>query len=122
MVSVIVVDDYGELMSLVVTFLNAYSSFQVVGEAQNGCEAVEMVEQLKPQIVLMDIIMPVMDGLTATRMIKKRFPDVFVILYSGDEDEENLKQVKEAGADLHLTKPLDLEELIIQMSELLSLS
>ncbi|MGB4503760.1 MAG: response regulator transcription factor [Syntrophaceticus sp.] len=122
MVSVIVVDDYGELRSLVVTFLNAYSSFQVVGEAQNGCEAVEMVEQLKPQIVLMDIIMPVMDGLTATRMIKKRFPDVFVILYSGDEDEENLKQVKEAGADLHLTKPLDLEELIIQMSELLSLS
>lgn len=122
MVSVIVVDDYGELRSLIVTFLNAYSSFQVVGEAQNGCEAVEMVEQLKPQIVLMDIIMPVMDGLTATRMIKKRFPDVFVILYSGDEDEENLKQVKEAGADLHLTKPLDLEELIIQMSELLSLS
>lgn len=122
MASVIVVDDYGELRSLVVAFLNAYSPFQVVGEAQNGSEAVEMVEQFKPQIVLMDILMPVMDGLTATRLIKEQHPEVFVILYSGSEDEENIQKIKEVGADLHLTKPLDLEALIIKMHKLSSLA
>jgi two-component system chemotaxis response regulator CheY len=68
----------------------------------------------------MDILMPVMDGLTATRLIKERHPHVFVILYSGGDDEENLRKSKEAGADLYLTKPLDLEKLVIQIKRLLS--
>jgi len=118
--SVIVVDDYDELRSLIVTFLNMYSKFRVVGEAQNGSEAVRMVEQFKPQIVLMDMLMPVMDGVTATRLIKEEHPDVLVILYSGDDSDENIRKIKEAGADLHLKKPLDLENLIIQMDKISS--
>jgi DNA-binding NarL/FixJ family response regulator len=112
--SVIIADDYAELRSLVAAFLDAYSPVKVIGEAKHGSEAVEMVEQHKPQIVLMDILMPVMDGLTA------RHPHVFVILYSGGDDEENIRKSKEAGADLYLTKPLDLEKLVLQINELLS--
>ncbi len=120
MASVIVVDDYDELRSLIVTFLNNYSKFRVVGEAQNGSEAVKMVDQFKPKIVLMDMLMPVMDGVTATRLIKEGHPDVLVILYSGDDNDENIRKIKEAGADLHLKKPLDLENLIIQMDKISS--
>lgn len=120
MSSVIIADDYAELRSLVAAFLDAYSPVKVIGEAKHGSEAVEMVEQLKPQIVLMDILMPVMDGLTATRLIKERHPHVFVILYSGGDDEENIRKSKEAGADLYLTKPLDLEKLVVQIKRLLS--
>ena len=116
----IVVDDYDELRSLIVTFLNNYSKFRVVGEAQNGSEAVKMVDQFKPKIVLMDMLMPVMDGVTATRLIKEGHPDVLVILYSGDDNDENIRKIKEAGADLHLKKPLDLENLIIQMDKISS--
>lgn len=78
MARVLVVDDYDDLRSLIVIFLNLYSSFQVVGEAVNGNEAVQMVEQLKPEIVLMDYMMPIMDGLAATRLIKEQYPDIFV--------------------------------------------
>jgi len=116
--SVLVVDDYADLRSLIVAFLNAYSPFQVVGEAQNGSEALGMVEQLKPQIVIMDIFMPVMDGFTATRLIKEQHPDVYVILYSGGGEEENISKIKEAKADLYLAKPLDLEKLVDKMNEL----
>jgi CheY-like chemotaxis protein len=117
---VLVVDDYDDLMSLIVIFLNLYSSFQVVGEAVNGNEAVQMVEQLKPEIVLMDYMMPIMDGLAATRLIKEQYPDIFVISYSGGEEGESIQQFKEAGADLHLTKPLDLEALVKSMKKILS--
>lgn len=119
MARVLVVDDYDDLRSLIVIFLNLYSSFQVVGEAVNGNEAVQMVEQLKPEIVLMDYMMPIMDGLAATRLIKEQYPDIYVILYSGGEEEENIQQFKEAGADLHLAKPLNLETLIKSMERLL---
>jgi CheY-like chemotaxis protein len=117
---VLVVDDYDDLRSLIVIFLNLYSSFQVVGEAVNGNEAVQMVEQLKPEIVLMDYMMPIMDGLAATRLIKEQYPDIFVISYSGGEEGESIQQFKEAGADLHLTKPLDLEALVKSMKKILS--
>lgn len=120
MARVLVVDDYDDLMSLIVIFLNLYSSFQVVGEAVNGNEAVQMVEQLKPEIVLMDYMMPIMDGLAATRLIKEQYPDIFVISYSGGEEGESIQQFKEAGADLHLTKPLDLEALVKSMKKILS--
>jgi CheY-like chemotaxis protein len=117
---VLVVDDYDDLRSLIVIFLNLYSSFQVVGEAVNGNEAVQMVEQLKPEIVLMDYMMPIMDGLAATRLIKEQYPDIFVVSYSGGEEGESIQQFKEAGADLHLTKPLDLEALVKSMKKILS--
>lgn len=120
MARVLVVDDYDDLRSLIVIFLNLYSSFQVVGEAVNGNEAVQMVEQLKPEIVLMDYMMPIMDGLAATRLIKEQYPDIFVISYSGGEEGESIQQFKEAGADLHLTKPLDLEALVKSMKKILS--
>ncbi|HBI26857.1 MAG TPA: hypothetical protein DDY25_03900 [Peptococcaceae bacterium] len=119
MARVLVVDDYADLRSMIVTFLNLYSSFQVVGEAGNGSEAVQMVEQLKPEVVLMDNLMPIMDGLTATRLIKEQHPDIYVIIYSGLGEGEKVQQFKEAGVDLHLNKPLDLETLVISMEKLL---
>lgn len=120
MVNIIVVDDYTVLRSLVVDYLNAFSSLRVIGEAQNGLEAVQLTEAVRPRLVLMDICMPVMDGITATRLIKERWPETIVITYSGEQDEGIRARAAEAGADLHLTKPLDFDELIEKMQELLS--
>ncbi len=78
-----------------------------------------MVEQLKPEVVLMDNLMPIMDGLTATRLIKEQHPDIYVIIYSGLGEGKKIQQFKEAGVDLHLNKPLDLETLVISMEKLL---
>lgn len=119
MARVLVVDDYDDLRTMIVTFLNLYSSFQVIGEARNGSEAVQMAAQLKPEVVLMDNLMPIMDGLTATRLIKEQHTDIYVIIYSGLGEGKKIQQFKEAGVDLHLKKPLDLETLITSMENLL---
>lgn len=117
--NIIVVDDYAVLRSLVIEYLNTSSSFRVVGEAQNGLEAVQLIEAVRPRLVLMDISMPVMDGITATRVIKERWPETVVITYSGEQDERISVMAVEAGADLHLVKPLDFEDLVVKMKQFL---
>lgn len=117
--NIIVVDDYAVLRSLVIEYLNTSSSFRVVGEAQNGLEAVQLTEAVRPRLVLMDISMPVMDGITATRVIKERWPETVVITYSGEQDERISVMAVEAGADLHLVKPLDFEDLVVKMKQFL---
>lgn len=121
MVDVLVVDDYSALRSIVVDYLNVFSPFRVIGEAENGLEALQLMEAERPRLVLMDVRMPVMDGITATRLIKERWPETVVITYSGDQDELIREKAKEAGSDLHLTKPLDFNKLIERMQECLSL-
>lgn len=122
METILVVDDNVELREIVVAYLGSSSVFQVTGEAQNGLEAVQMVDTICPQFVLMDVRMPVLDGISATRIIKERRPEVIVITYSGDHLSALAEEAKKAGASLHLTKPLDLEELVARMQGLLALT
>jgi len=84
----------------------------IVAEAKNGLEAIELVKQHRPDVVLIDIVMPVMDGIEATRRIKEIAPQTKVIAITAYEDAEFPKQSIEAGADIFIKKEeLDSETL-----------
>lgn len=88
------------------------SEIKVVGLAANGQEAFELCQKLKPNIVLMDIQMPVCDGIKGTKLIKEKFNDIKVIILTTFNDEENIKDVLENGADGYVLKDIKPEELI----------
>ena len=92
----LIVDDDDSMREMITTVLSL-TPIEVVGEASNGQEAVDQVAALRPSIVLMDLMMPVMDGVEATRRIKKANPDVAIVAFSAGGDEK-LEQVLAAGA------------------------
>lgn len=120
MKTVLVVDDHLILRKLIVEYLNSHTDFQVVGEAKNGLEAIRMVEELQPWVVVMDVRMPILDGIRATQAIKEQWPDVIVISYFGDHGIGLNQEAEAAGAAAHFTKPLDLEKLATRMQELVA--
>ena len=94
------------------TWLDVEQDIRVVGLAHNGREAIEAVAKLQPDIVLMDIDMPEMDGLEATKIISRRFPQVKVIFLSGHDDEAKLRKSLQTGAKGYLFKDTTAEELV----------
>ncbi|HTP00176.1 MAG TPA: response regulator transcription factor [Anaerolineales bacterium] len=84
---------------------------EVVGEAETGKEAIEMTEQLKPDVVLMDIYMPQMDGLTAARVIRSRFPEAAIVMLTSSERDGHLYEAVRLGVSGYLLKSLDADEL-----------
>ncbi len=93
--------------------LDAESDIEVIGEAKDGREAIRQVEQLHPDIVVMDIAMPGLNGLEATRRIKKRFPDVEILILSMHATEEYIFQILRAGALGYVVKQSAPSELVL---------
>ena len=93
------------------TVLDSYADIEVVGEAWNGEEAVIGTDRLRPAVVVMDINMPKMNGIEATRVIKERHPDIVVIGLSVQIGGENERAMKQAGGALLLTKEAAVDEL-----------
>ena len=112
MINILLVDDQALLCEVLKTWLDVEKDIQVLGIAHDGQEAIEAVEQLQPDIVLMDIDMPQMDGLEATQIISQRFPQVKVIFLSGHDDEVYLSKSLRAGAKGYLLKNTTAEELV----------
>ncbi|MDM8527003.1 response regulator [Anaerolineales bacterium HSG24] len=106
-------DDY--LVSMMIKGLLEQIGYTVIGEAVNGEEAVEMTESLKPSIVLMDVRMPGMNGIEATKLIYERCPTPVVML-TAYESSELIEQATEAGAGAYLTKPLNMQEVTRSIS------
>ncbi|MDY6776256.1 MAG: chemotaxis protein CheY [Halobacteria archaeon] len=100
---VMVVDDSEFMRNLLKQILE--DEFEIVGEAENGVEAVEMYEEKKPDLVMMDIVMPIRDGIEATAEIKDKNPDANVIMCTSVGQEEKMRKAVEAGADGYITKP-----------------
>ena len=106
---VLLVDDHGLFRAGLSSLLRAWQ-FQVVGEAGNGAEAVTAVRELRPDIVFMDIRMPEMNGLEATRAIKAEWPDVRIVIFTVSDDERDLFEAVKSGAEGYLLKDLTEDE------------
>jgi len=110
-IRVMLVDDHNVVRSGLATFLRAYDDLELVGEARNGREAVELCRQAKPDVILMDLMMPEMDGIAATRAILAECPDIRIIAMTSFEDEQLVHGVLAAGAISYLLKNVASEEL-----------
>jgi two-component system, NarL family, response regulator LiaR len=111
MIQVLIVDDHQVVRDGLRVFLAPLSNIEVVGEAKDGVEAVSQAEALHPEIVLMDLLMPKMDGIEATRAIRKKLPACqIIILTSAAEDEKVIAAIR-AGAMGYLPKDSSPQEL-----------
>jgi NarL family two-component system response regulator LiaR len=110
-IRVMLVDDHNVVRSGLATFLKAYDDLELVGEARNGLEAVNLCHQKKPDVILMDLMMPEMDGIAATRAILADYPDTNIIAMTSFEDEELVQGVLAAGAISYLLKNVTSDEL-----------
>ena len=102
---VLIVDDHDLFRDGISSLLNA-RGYAVVGEANDGVEAIEKARQLRPHLILMDIRMPNMGGLEATRLIKAEQPDVNVVILTVSDEEEDLFEAIKSGAQGYLLKKL----------------
>ena len=111
-IRILTVDDHPLIRAGLAAFLKTESDVEVIGEAGNGEEAIERYRELRPDILMMDLSMPVMDGLSATRAIVDEFPDARIIVlttYGGDED---IHRALEAGARGYLVKDMLVDEVM----------
>ena len=111
MIRLLLVDNQTLVSQGLQAMLNLEPDLEVVGIATNGQAAIEQVEMLKPDVVLMDIRMPVMDGREATRIICQRFPDSKVLVLSTFDEDDYIAQSLKAGAKGYLLKDMPCEEL-----------
>lgn len=110
-IRVMIVDEHDMVRRGLAAFLKVISDLKLVGEARNGQEAVQVCEQLQPDVVLMDLLMPVMDGTTATRIIRERWPQVQVIALTASQEPALVREVLQAGAVGYLLKNVTMDEL-----------
>ncbi len=101
---IIIADDHPHAREAIREILEEYEEFEVIGEANTGIEAIRLTERLMPDIILMDISMPEMNGLDATRLIKARFPYVKIVMTTVSDDIVNLFEAVKRGAQGYLLK------------------
>jgi len=111
-IKVLVVDDHAMFRQGIRALLEGCEDVEIVGEATEGMEAIEKVLQLAPQVVLMDIAMPVMGGLEATRRIQKESPNTRVLVLTQYEDSEYILSLLRAGAKGYISKTATASELV----------
>ena len=111
-IRVLIVDDHAMFREGIRSLLQGYDDVEVAGEATQGREAIEKVRQLAPQVVLMDIAMPVMGGLEATRRIQKESPNTRVLALTQYEDSEYILSMLRAGARGYISKTATASELV----------
>lgn len=111
-VRVLLAEDHTIVRKGLRSLLDGETGIEVIGEAGDGREAIEKVRQLRPDVVLMDITMPGLNGLEATRQIKKRFPEVKVVILTVHTTEEYILQILRAGASGYVVKQAAPTELL----------
>ena len=115
---VLLVDDHKLMREGLANLLEEENDIEVVGQASNGLQGIEKARELSPDIIIMDITMPEMDGITATRQIKQEYPDIRIIGLSMHEDSEVSNQLLEAGAETFLNKAGPVENLLDVMRKI----
>ncbi len=112
MIRVLLVDDQRLLREGIRMILSKTSGFTVIGEASNGIEAIAQTEALLPDVVLMDLRMPMLDGATAAASIHNQFPQVQVLMLTGEDDEAQVAEALRSGAAGYLLKSTPTEDLL----------
>lgn len=115
----VIADDYPDLRMLFRLSLEMSGRFAVVGEAGNGREAVELTEQLRPNLLLLDVSMPVMDGLEALPLVRGASPDTVVVVLSGFDQRRLGPVALAAGARAYLEKGITPDELVHRLIEVM---
>ena len=110
-IRVLIVDDHAMVRRGLSAFLSVYDDMVLVGDAADGEAAVRLCDQLQPDVVLMDIVMPGMDGATATRTIRKQAPHIQVIGLTSFREEDLVQKALQAGAISYLLKDVSADEL-----------
>ena len=119
-VRVLIVDDHALFAEALESILASDDRFEVVGLARDGAEAVEAAARYEPDVTLMDISMPVMDGFDATRKLRERAPDARVLMLTGSNSRADVDAARQAGAAGYVTKDRIAAELIDAIIEVAS--
>jgi NarL family two-component system response regulator LiaR len=110
-IRVVLVDDHAMVRRGLATFLKVFDDLELAGEAANGEDAIQLCTQVLPDVVLMDMVMPDMDGVTATRAIRQQFPEVQVIALTSFKDKGLVQDALQAGAIGYLLKDVSADAL-----------
>lgn len=108
-IKVAIADDHALFRTGVKTSLSSRKDIEMIAEAENGMQLLNLLKHIKPDVILLDIQMPIMDGLTTLPEIKKMYPDVKVIMLSMHNDHSVITRMMEIGANSYLTKDSDSE-------------
>ncbi|BCA54542.1 hypothetical protein W02_16820 [Nitrospira sp. KM1] len=115
MIRVLVVDNFAPMRKTLIEVLQTYPDFEVVGEGNQGLEAWELAHTKRPDVILMDVHMPVCGGVEATRMVKQAYPEMIVIGLTADEDPLAEPAMRKAGADAFVLKGAVAEHLELEI-------
>jgi two-component system, NarL family, response regulator LiaR len=110
-IRILIVDDHDMLRQGLASFVRAYSDLKLVGETSSGIEAIHLCKELKPDVVLMDLVMPEMDGVTAIREIHRSHPQIRVIALTSFSEENLVKDAIQAGATSYILKNVSPQKL-----------
>lgn len=110
-IRVMIVDDHTVVRTGLATYLEIQDDLELVGEASNGREAIQRCETLRPDVVLMDLMMPELDGAAATRIIRERWPETQIIALTSFQEKEQVQSALQAGAIGYLLKNVTMQEL-----------
>ena len=116
-IRVLIADDHQLVRQGLAALLSVKPGFEVLGQAQNGAEAVKMAANLKPDIILMDLLMPKMNGIEATREIKQENPEARILIITSFAEDENVYQAIKAGALGYLLKDSSPQELMLAIDD-----
>ena len=116
---ILIVDNHPAIREGLRSILYIHPNFNIVGEAADGMEALNSVDRLRPDLILMDLSMPRMDGITATREIKKKWPGTKILAFTSHNAPEYRTAVLKAGADGYLSKDSSRAELIQFIEDIL---
>ena len=111
-IRVMIVDDHAMVRDGLKVFFFVFKDIEIVGEADNGEKALALCSQIQPDVILMDMMMPVMDGTTATRAIRQLYPQIQIIVLTSFPEEALVPQAIQAGAIGYLLKDVQAEELV----------
>ncbi|WP_318469723.1 response regulator transcription factor [Photobacterium leiognathi] len=111
-IKVVIVDDHQVVIDGFMARLQLEPDIDVIGTASNGIEALEVISQLDPDVILMDISMPIMNGIDATAQIKKHYPDAKVLMLTMHDNREYIMKVMQVGAMGYMLKEISAEKMV----------